>query len=175
MRHAGTRVEASARPVVCAVDDREWSHDAVDVARRLADELEAPLVLVHARQLPVVPGASAVPGAAVELQEDICERGEELLAWIVQEHGLDDASLRFELGDPARRIPEVAEKLRAQFIVVGSRGRGPLKAALLGSVSSRLITQASCPVVVVSQPVGERRRPAPEPRRRTPEPGAYAL
>ena len=146
---------------MCAVDDREWSHDAVDVAKRVAAELEAPLVLVHARQLPVVPGAASIPGAAQELQDDARERGEELLAWIAQEHALDDASLRFEVGDPARRIPEVARALRAQFIVVGSRGLRPLKAALLGSVSSQMITRASCPVIVV--PAGERRR-APGPR-----------
>jgi nucleotide-binding universal stress UspA family protein len=110
-----------------------------------------------------VPGASAVPGANEELHEGARERGEELLAWIAQEHGLDDASLRFEVGDPARRIPELANELLAQFIVVGSRRLRPLKAALLGSVSSQLIARASCPVVVVSRPVVEHRKGAAEP------------
>jgi nucleotide-binding universal stress UspA family protein len=163
MGHAGTRVVEGPRPVVCAVDDHEWSHGAVDVAKRLAAQLDAPLVLVHARQPPVVPGASAVPGAAEELEEVVRNRGEELLAWIAQEHGLDEVSLRFELDDPGRCIPEIAQELNAQFIVVGSRGMRPLKAALLGSVSSELIARASCPVVVVSRPVVERRRRAPEP------------
>lgn len=164
MGHAGTRLVEASRPVVCAVHDREWSHDAVDVAKRLAARLEAPLVVVHARQLPVVPRASVVvPGAAEELQEASRERGEQLLAWIAQEHGLDDASLRFEIGDPVKRIAQVAQEPNAQFIVVGSRGLRPLKAALLGSVSSQLTARASCPVVVVSRPVTEHRKRAPEP------------
>ena len=64
-----------------------------------------------------------------------------------------DASVRLErhvtYGDVATRILEEAHRLGADEIVVGSRGLGPLKAAVLGSVASRLVHESPVPVVVV--------------------------
>jgi nucleotide-binding universal stress UspA family protein len=53
-------------------------------------------------------------------------------------------------GDPSESL--VAEAGDADLIVVGSRGRGGLKSALLGSVSGHVIHHASCPVVVLKAP-----------------------
>eukprot|EP01147_Barroeca_monosierra_P009633 gene9633-1854_t len=52
-------------------------------------------------------------------------------------------------GDPRDEIPAYAEKEGATTIVVGNRGRGALKRALLGSVSSHLVHHSKIPVVVV--------------------------
>jgi nucleotide-binding universal stress UspA family protein len=46
----------------------------------------------------------------------------------------------------------VSEAKDAELVVVGSRGRGNLKSALLGSVSSHVLHHAPCPVVVVKAP-----------------------
>jgi len=48
----------------------------------------------------------------------------------------------------------VTEAAEADLIVVGSRGRGGIKSALLGTVSGHVIQHASCPVVVVKAPPG---------------------
>lgn len=45
-----------------------------------------------------------------------------------------------------------AEARVADLVVVGSRGRSGLKAALLGSVSKHVLARAACPVVVVKAP-----------------------
>lgn len=56
-----------------------------------------------------------------------------------------DASLL--TGRAAAVLRESSSEL--DLIVIGSRGRGPTRAALLGSVSRALVRHAACPVVVV--------------------------
>jgi nucleotide-binding universal stress UspA family protein len=43
----------------------------------------------------------------------------------------------------------VAEEIEAGLIVMGSRGRGGLRRALMGSVSDSVVRYAHCPVMVV--------------------------
>jgi nucleotide-binding universal stress UspA family protein len=52
-------------------------------------------------------------------------------------------------GDAGPAICRLADEVGADVIVVGSRGRGALKRALLGSVSTHVTSNAPCPVVVV--------------------------
>ncbi len=51
-------------------------------------------------------------------------------------------------GAPANEILQAAEELRADLIVMGSRGWGQLKAMLLGSVSEHVLHHATCPVLI---------------------------
>lgn len=50
-------------------------------------------------------------------------------------------------GDPASRLAEASAELDA--LVVGSRGYGPIRRALLGGVASPLMRMAECPTIVV--------------------------
>ena len=51
------------------------------------------------------------------------------------------------IGDPEREL--AAETERVDLMIAGSRGYGPHRAVVLGSVSGRLVRDASCPVLVV--------------------------
>jgi nucleotide-binding universal stress UspA family protein len=58
-------------------------------------------------------------------------------------------------GDPRELLTRESSGL--DLLVVGSRGYGPLRAVLLGSVSSALVRAAASPLVVVPRPsAGER-------------------
>jgi nucleotide-binding universal stress UspA family protein len=60
-----------------------------------------------------------------------------------------DAKIILRQGDPAEKILETAKKMKVDLIVTGSHGRHGAKKFLLGSVSSRIVDYASCPVLVV--------------------------
>jgi nucleotide-binding universal stress UspA family protein len=62
---------------------------------------------------------------------------------------VDRPSLRVELGDPATELVRVASELDAEFLVLGSRGRGVLRAGLLGSVSTKSALRSPVPVFVL--------------------------
>ena len=55
-------------------------------------------------------------------------------------------------GSPGPAICAHATDLSAAAIVIGSRGRGGLKRAVLGSVSDHVVRHAPCPVIVTSPP-----------------------
>ena len=52
-------------------------------------------------------------------------------------------------GKAARRIADLAEELGSEVIVVGTRGHSALTGVMLGSVTQRLLHEASCPVLAV--------------------------
>ncbi len=59
------------------------------------------------------------------------------------------AQAHLRIGKAATEIVDLAEKLSAGLIVVGSRGLSGIRRALMGSVSDAVIRHAHCPVLVV--------------------------
>lgn len=57
-----------------------------------------------------------------------------------------EVSGEFLSGEPAEKLAEAASD--ADLLVVGSRGYGPLRCVLLGSVSAQLVGSSPCPVLV---------------------------
>ena len=66
----------------------------------------------------------------------------------------DDLSVTTQLldGDPARELLRLVRDGDFDVIVMGSRGRGRVTAALLGSVSNRVMHDAGVPVIVIHRP-----------------------
>ncbi|WP_415926459.1 universal stress protein [Neorhizobium phenanthreniclasticum] len=63
--------------------------------------------------------------------------------------GVGDVEVQSAWGDTAEVIIDKARRDKVDVIVVGRRGRGRLTGLLLGSVSQKLVSLASCAVVVV--------------------------
>ncbi|OMO86308.1 Universal stress protein A [Corchorus capsularis] len=60
--------------------------------------------------------------------------------------------VRVESGDPRDVICEVAEKIKADVLVMGTHGYGLIKRAFLGSVSNHCAQNVKCPVLIVKKP-----------------------
>src|SRR5918999_3657823 len=59
------------------------------------------------------------------------------------------AQAHLRTGTPAAEIVELAEELEVGLVVVGSRGLGGIRRALMGSVSDSVVRHAHCMVLVV--------------------------
>jgi nucleotide-binding universal stress UspA family protein len=133
------------KAIVCGVDGSADSSAALAVAARLAERVGARLVLANVVEH--VPSPYATVGAidgysaarpAARLLETMAERAD-----------AESAEKRVVIGFAAERLADLADEENAELIVVGSRGRGALKAAFLGSVATSLIGVARVPVLVV--------------------------
>jgi nucleotide-binding universal stress UspA family protein len=129
------------------------SSSAADLAKRTGSELH----LVHVSHIPPVfyesPGTWALDP---DLQSRMEERAEEEArarldeqVQRVRDAGGEVAGAHTRLGRPDAEIVRLADELGAELIVLGSRGLGPLRSALMGSVSHSVMRHAHCPVLVV--------------------------
>lgn len=139
--------EKAGKLIICGVDDSEGARRAVQVAADLARRLDARLTLLQVSEVTTPPPGSALSYG--KLQEQALAHGRRLLEKLAEEQQLDGADDEVALGDPARTLIETAGARGADLLVVGTRGRGALTAAVLGSVSSEVAGKAPCPVVVV--------------------------
>jgi len=146
--------------IVVGVDGSDASREAVRWAASEATLRDARLVAIHVFAfMPLTaigdPGMIPMPAGDLPGQLDAERRGAQAeLDAAVKEAFPDGPPKEFESrlveGDPSDSL--VQEAGDADLMVVGSRGRGGLKSALLGSVSGHVIHHASCPVVVVKAP-----------------------
>jgi nucleotide-binding universal stress UspA family protein len=61
------------------------------------------------------------------------------------------AETHLETGEPDKEIVRLSEELGVGTIVIGSRGLGGVRRALVGSVSESVVRHAHCPVFVVRE------------------------
>jgi nucleotide-binding universal stress UspA family protein len=133
---------------------------AVDLAQMYDSELHVVHVLNAAPRLAMLyPETTDPEGVEVpdqELEEDLERRTEQLGREIldaeaerVRSAGGTVAQTHLAMGEAPREIVHLAEDLDAGLIVMGSRGRGGIRRALMGSVSDSVVRHAHCPVLVV--------------------------
>jgi nucleotide-binding universal stress UspA family protein len=67
----------------------------------------------------------------------------------VQAAGGTVGQAHLRIGTAAAEITDLAEELDVGLVVVGSRGLGGIRRALMGSVSDSVVRHAHCPVLVV--------------------------
>jgi nucleotide-binding universal stress UspA family protein len=144
-------------PILVPVDFSPHSTAAVLHACELAHCMKRPLVVLH-----VVHDPAEMPGYYSKLtkkknltrMEDLAkEMLDRFMQELKTEHPqlkpLKKAEAMLVLGLPVTRILQVAEKLQASLIVMGSQGLTGLKHLLLGSKAEQIVQLATVPVTIV--------------------------
>ncbi len=154
-----TTTTGPAGSVVVGVDGSPSATHAVTWAAEQAAAEDRPLVLVHAGPTPAPAGTGWMEAAGVDhhrlaalLKDDARALLEQAAAPVRAAHPDLEIHYVVRLGDAREMLLEASAE--ARLLVVGTRGLGPVRHLLLGSVSSALVKHATCPVVVV--------RPEPE-------------
>jgi nucleotide-binding universal stress UspA family protein len=118
---------------------------AVDLANSTNSELHVvhvgvflPTLLAQTEMEPV-----QLEREAQQLLDEQVKRLEEAGGTVKEAH--------LELGRADEEIVDLAQNIGAGMIVMGSRGRGRIRRALMGSVSDSVVRHAHCPVTIVRE------------------------
>ncbi|MBV9454749.1 MAG: universal stress protein, partial [Rubrobacter sp.] len=139
--------------ILLATDGSEDSILASRVATELSSTTESELHVVHVRStLGQAPGYYTGPHVeGVDLQRLDTEAQRLLNAQVerIESAGGLVRQAHLKVGRPDAEIVTLAEELGTDLLVVGSRGEGGMRRALMGSVSDSVVRHAHCPVLVV--------------------------
>ena len=138
--------------ILVPVDGSARANRAVAYALLLASRADAEITLVNVqnRETLDLSDVSSVMSVGTD-KEFAVRRSEKALRTAVQL--CQDARVKFSarsaLGPIAEIINRIARETKADQIVMGTRGFGPLRGFVLGSVAARVVHLASVPVTLV--------------------------
>jgi len=147
----------TAGPILVPVDFSVPSEAALLVALELGQCLERPVLVLH-----VIHDPGSMPGyysgalkkkQLARIEDGAATMLDEFLKRLTKAHGALFKRKQLESmlvsGLPSSRILEVADKVDASMIVMGSKGLTGWKHLLIGSVAEQVVHLARVPVTVV--------------------------
>jgi nucleotide-binding universal stress UspA family protein len=141
--------------VVVGVDGTAACRAAIRIAAQEARYRQAPLIAVMAYSgQRTLGGPAGQPAATLGTARDERSTVESSLRDLVTEalgNQAEHVELRVVAGTAGRQILEAAREVRAQLIVLATRGSMSM---LLGTVSQYVLRKAPCPVLVVPAGAG---------------------
>jgi len=145
--------------ILLATDGSREASLAARTAVDLADKTSSKLHVAFVLRMQDAPDYEALGFDIEKPSEEVKQMGQRLLdeqVRRVEEVGGTVAGAHFRMGRPDQEIVAVGEDVGAGLIVLGSRGLGGVKRALMGSVSDSVVRHAHCPVLVVREGESDR-------------------
>ncbi|WP_181833179.1 universal stress protein [Bacillus taeanensis] len=138
------------KSILVGIDGSEYSLHALQEVISLAKKLDAVLTLVN-----VQPSFNTIHTRLFFSHETIKDYQHQLsqealnpAVELLQEEEMEYETV-VRIGEPKHEICELADKMKADYIVLGSRGMGPVKGQILGSVSYGVLHDSISPVIIV--------------------------
>ena len=119
-------------------------------ANHVAKLVKANVHLVNAVPAPTVNIALEVPGFTPEIyNEAILLHHQSMMDEFAREHHVPSAQTHVIEGLPEDVLPEIAEQLDAELILLGSLGRTGWSAALIGNTAEQVVDSLHCDLLVL--------------------------
>jgi nucleotide-binding universal stress UspA family protein len=144
-----------AKPVLLATDGSPSAAEATLQAVELAQALDVPLVVIAVDHPPSLVGGAyyGYGELLVEIRETEHQRIESVLDYVCEvaaEAGVTCEPVHGGEESPVpSQICRLAAERKARMIVIGAHGWNPVQRVLHGSVSTVVVHEAHCPVLVV--------------------------
>jgi nucleotide-binding universal stress UspA family protein len=144
---------AGTRRILFASDFSKASRKAFTTAVAMAKANRATLTILHVIVpfTPIAPEQYIDPETWEQIDSQARRWGEQQLRRLTAratKAGIRVVGLLLE-GDPVQQIVRAVRSKRADFLVVGTHGRTGLAKFFVGSIASRLVATAPCPLVTV--------------------------
>ena len=164
---AGQKRTSGPMRILMAIDGSPDTWPAVDFLKTLDFPKSSKLTLVHVVRKHVYQTEQVLFGdrasrdqfakLAEKIMKDRGREGVTLFEKVRDCLGSSDFTIenRLVFGHEAQEILKAARQTRAELVVVGSKGLTGLRRLLLGSVSHKVVRNASCSVLVVRSPEGK--------------------
>ena len=135
--------------ILLGVDGSEHALHAAQKAAELARTVNSKILRIVIAYEPV-PSYLGEPNMQTAISARMKE-AETILGKAMEAVGKIPGEVHTEIleGPPAEAILDVANTRKSDLIVMGSRGLGPLRGAMLGSQSQKVVQHAPCPVLIV--------------------------
>jgi len=140
------------RLILCPTDFSELATFALQYAKKLADCTGAALLAFYADPFLPPPHFTAAQMDEVVRNLEMSKRAaqEHLARYVASHTGPTFKTESLIMVDrPVTAIVKIAGQRHADLIVMGTHGRSGLSRVMLGSVTERVLREASCPVLTV--------------------------
>jgi nucleotide-binding universal stress UspA family protein len=135
--------------VLFPVDLSAQSREAAPFVKAMAVRFGARITVMHVMEIPPywygTMGAESF-AAMVNLETVTEQRKEQFNAFLCEQFRGMGVEKWLEQGDPAMQIKQAAETRKVDLIMMPTHGYGPFRRLLLGSVTTKVLHDVSCPV-----------------------------
>ena len=148
------------KTILAAIDFSEVSKQVLAEAVALARASNARVEILHVVQPPIITDSDIGSAMSAEYAAMASESAAKRLARIKKQLVAQGLAVQtnHQVGFPGQRIVERAERIPADYIVLGSHGHGAFYDMIVGSTTSRVLKHAKCPVMVVPAATGKARK-----------------
>ena len=142
--------------ILCPTDFSEPAFTALKRAEELARHFGAELIVAHV--VPTLPSPHSFPDPQASFnfdvpmyQQELAIKAEQMLKDLVSHHKVGTRDM-VTTGEAAPEILRIAHEEHVDLIVIASHGLTGWRRLVFGSVTEKVMRQATCPVLTIMAP-----------------------
>ena len=142
------------KKIMVAVGFTEYAQGLISYAARIAESLNAELIIVNIINVRDVEAVGSIAAMGYEVDSEhyvsgIKEERRQALSEILAKISFPADKMRavFQIGHPVEELLKIAMREKVDLMVMGVRGRSDLEHVLVGSVAEKIFRRSPVPVL----------------------------